>query len=552
MKKICICFIFIFASSLVVLSGVWRPKIQNFKDNTVKEKQEHPKESQIEKNDSVLALEAVSQGDLIPNNFSGIAESTLPAVVNLTTTQIIENKDQFLDLPRGVPLGSFFEDFFRGFFGGGGIEKMPRRVQSLGSGFIVRSDDKVAYIVTNYHVIADAKEIKIFFHNKKEIESKVHAVDERTDIAVLKVDISSLKKGSISVIKWGDSQEVHVGEWVLAIGNPFGLGSTVTAGIVSFKGRDRLVFPKDKADYIYDFIQHSAQINAGNSGGCLLNMRGEVIGVNIAISSPSGGNVGIGFATPSKLVKQVVDDLIKSGRIKRGWLGVHVQFFNDEMAESLGVEAVGVIVGDIVSGGPADKAGIKKDDIITEFDGKPINHENKIMWIVGETPIGKECKVKVLRKKGGKLEENILKVVVGDFEEAQKEGKLPIKPSSKEQISQTEITILGMHIASITPTVRKMLGIKDDIKGVYIADIGHRSNAIESGLIRGDIISEANQQSVDSPKTLETIIKKAKKQGRKNVFLYIIRREKRFYCALSINISSDESLSNGKKGCCEN
>jgi len=290
----------------------------------------------------------------ISQGFSSIAEKAIMAVVNVSTTQIVEGggrsgKD---GLPQFAP-GSPFEELFKEFFD---QMERPRKVQSLGSGFLIQSDETSAIIVTNYHVIADAKKVTVFLNDNTELDATVMSFDERTDIALLKVKVDTLPadKRKLPVMEWGNSHNVKVGDWILAIGNPFGLGSTVTSGVISNRSRDIMLGRGGKNrvnDYVDDFMQHDAAINMGNSGGPLLDLQGKVVGINTAIFSPSGGNIGIGFAIPAAVAQDTVNQLLKFGRTKRGWLGVRIQVVTDDIAESLGLgKAKGAIIGSANSG----------------------------------------------------------------------------------------------------------------------------------------------------------------------------------------------------------
>lgn len=462
----------------------------------------------------------------ISHGFSHVAEPALPSVVNIATTQIIEPKAKS-DRPH-FPSGTPFDELFREFFDHQQLDT-PRKVQSLGSGFIIRVTTDAAYIVTNNHVIADAKKITVYLHDKTELEATLHAADERTDIAVLKVKLADLplEKRNLIALEWGNDAEARVGDWVLAIGNPFGLGSSVTAGIVSSKGRDLMTSGRDR--YVDDFLQHSAQINMGNSGGCLLNMKRQVIGVNTAIFSPTGGNVGVGFAVPSGVAKKTVDQLIDFGRTKRGWLGVRIQHLTDDMAEALGLKLQGAMVSGATTDGPAKKAGIQDGDIIIEYNGKAINDQNRLSRLVGETEIGKTVPVKVWRK--GK--EVLLQVTVGEYEEAVKTGKLDESDTSKTTKVETS-EILGLTLSPITESAQKKLNISPQTKGVLITKVEPASAAEDAGLVAGEIIVEVNQKDVQKPKDVLDFIKEAKKNGRKNVMLLITRKGEPRYPSLRI------------------
>ena len=470
----------------------------------------------------------------ISKGFITIAEAALPAVVNVATTQVIEAKDRSFDLPRNFP--GLPEDLFRDFFD----FDRPRRVQSLGSGFIIRSDKQQAFIVTNYHVIADAKKISIFLNDKTELEATVHAFDERTDIAILKVKTESLppEKRQLPTLQWGDSEKAKVGEWVLAIGNPFGLGSTVTNGIISSKGRD-LVTPS-RNSYVDAFIQHSAQINMGNSGGCLLDTSGKVIGINTAIFSPSGGNVGIGFAIPSDIAQKTVEQLMEHGRTKRGWLGVRIQNLTDDMAESLGLKTQGAIIGSITPDGPAQKAGLQSGDVVLEFDGKLINESNRLSRLVGETPIGKECKIKVWRK--GK--ELTLDVKIGEFEDALQKGKID---GESKNVEDQAIEVLGIKVTTIPEEMKQRYAQTGPTKGVFVMKVDSNSPGVDVGLMRGDLIVEANQKELIQPKDFKDCIEEAKKSKRKNILLLVIRNNEPRYVSLKIDEENESKTKDGKE-----
>ncbi|MES2607221.1 MAG: Do family serine endopeptidase [Pseudomonadota bacterium] len=485
-------------------------------------------------------INALSPVD-ISHGFSHVAEPALPSVVNIATTQIIDPKakGERPQLPAGTP----FDELFREFFDHQQFDA-PRKVQSLGSGFIIRVTTDAAYIVTNNHVIADAKRITVYLHDKTELEAVVHAADERTDVAVLKVKLTDLPetKRNLIALDWGNDDETRVGDWVLAIGNPFGLGSSVTAGIISSKGRDLMTSGRDR--YVDDFLQHSAQINMGNSGGCLLNMKRQVVGVNTAIFSPTGGNVGVGFAVPSGVAKKTVDQLIDFGRTKRGWLGVRIQHLTDDMAEALGLKLQGAMVSGATNDGPAKKAGILDGDIIIEYDGKSINDQNRLSRLVGETEIGKTVPVKVWRK--GK--EVMLQVTIGEYEEAVKSGKLDESDSAKAaKVDTTEI--LGITLSPITESAQKKLNISPQTKGVLITKIEPASAGEDAGLVPGEIIVEVNQKDVQKPRDVLDFIKEAKKHGRKNVMLLVTRKGEPRYPSLRIEDEpkSDDAKKNEAK-----
>lgn len=472
----------------------------------------------------------------ISQGFSSIVDKALKAVVNVSTTQVVEgHKGEkghggMPQLPQGSPLEEFFREFFDQ------MEK-PRKVQSLGSGFVVRSSETSAFIVTNYHVISEAKKVTVILDSGTELEAKVHSFDDRTDIAVLEVQTDTLPEGQrkLPTLDWGTSHTAKVGDWILAIGNPFGLGSTVTNGIISNRARDIAVTrgnggQNQANQYIDDFIQHSASINMGNSGGPLLNLKGEVIGINAAILSPTGGNIGIGFAVPADVAKKTVDQLIELGRTRRAWLGVRIQAMTDEMAESLGLgKGRGAIVGSVTPGGPGAKAGIQAGDIILEFDGKEINGKAKLTRIAGEYPIGKSAKVKILRK--GK--EMLIDIVPGEFETSPDRSTHPAADKSKVA-PQDGFEVLGIKLSLITPELRDRYKLNAEVKGILVTSVAVNSTAAEIGLRPGDVIVEANQKELTKPEDFGQIVEEAKKEKRKNILLFVKRENEPRYLPLKI------------------
>jgi serine protease Do len=460
---------------------------------------------------AVQARETVQATPETLPSFATLAEKLLPAVVNISSTQKVDAAEDeshgmegMPDIPQ-FPPGSPFEDFFEEFMNKrdqGGQTPPPA---SLGSGFVI--DAEKGYIVTNNHVIRDADEVRVTFQDDTTVEAKIIGKDEKLDLAVLKVDT----KKKVVDVHFGDSDALRVGDWVLAIGNPFGLGGTVTAGIISAQQRDINAGPYD------DFIQTDASINRGNSGGPMFDLDGNVIGINTAIFSPSGGSVGIGFAIPSNLAKPVIDQLIEFGKTRRGWLGVRIQTVTDEIAESLGLDkARGALVASITPKGPAADAKLEAGDIITEFDGRPVIDMRHLPRMVAETPIDKQVDIKYWRD--GK--EHKGKVTVGELEKAEEEGMLE---SEAPAISRegVDIDIVGLTVSALTDEDRTMFNVPADVQGVVVTDTKPHSEAAEKGLGSGDVIVEINQQPVTTPQEAKEVFAKAEKSKRSSVLLLV-------------------------------
>lgn len=440
-------------------------------------------------------------------SFADLAEELSPAVVNISTTTVLS--DQPNNFPQ-FPPGSPFEDFLEEFRDRGS----KRQSQALGSGFII---DKEGIVVTNNHVIETADQIRVTLHNDKTFDAVLLGRDPKTDIAVLKIEPEGEE---LTTVSFGDSDTLRVGEWVMAIGNPFGLGGTVTVGIVSARGRDIGNGPYD------DFIQTDASINRGNSGGPLFNLDGEVIGINTAIFSQSGGSVGIGFSIASNLASNVVDQLAEYGRTRRGWLGVFIQEITPDIAESLGLEDErGALVSSVHPEGPAEAGGMKAGDVVLSFDGKDIEDMRSLPRIVAETAIGKKVVVKVLR--GGEIE--TLTIELGELEQAEQAGLLsgrttaPSKPHS--------FASLGFTVASLTDELREEYNIPDAssgeaLRGVVVTEVVQGSPAAERGMQAGDIIRRIGQKQVMSQSDLIDGVAEARRL-KKSTFLLLIRREGR-------------------------
>lgn len=464
----------------------------------------------------VLILFSLSaQARPAPESFADIIDKLTPAVVNIATTQTVSPKEMvspFGNLPPGHPFEGF-DEFFEQF-----MENQPgmdQKLNSLGSGFII---DPAGYIVTNYHVIDKAEEITVQLNDNSRHEAKVIGSDKKSDIAILKIEAGK----ELPAVTFGDSSKSRVGDWVLAIGNPFGLGGTVTAGIISATSRDINSGPFD------DYIQTDAAINRGNSGGPMFNLEGEVIGINTAIFSPMGvGNIGIGFAVPSNMALPVIEQLKQGKKVQRGWLGVKIQTITDDLAEGLGMkETKGALVVEVMPDSPAAKAGIKSGDVILSFDGKGISEMRRLPRIVAETAIGKTVDVKVLRSG----DEKALQVKVAELQD--EEDADETKP--EEETGEGKDALLGMSLKALTPELREQFNIPDDVEGLLIAGVSRKSEAAEKGIQRGDIVLELNQKKVAALAQAKEAIEKAKKDNRASVLLLIQRGDEAMFVALPL------------------
>jgi len=444
-----------------------------------------------------ISKEAVDVLSRTSQAMAEIAAAVKPAVVNISSTRTIRSK--------GVPSPFLSDPFFRRFFGdefGNPNRPSERKQASLGSGVIV---DRNGYVLTNNHVIKDADEIRVRLSDKREFKGKVVGADPKTDLAVVKIDSDHLP-----TVTWGDSDGLKVGEMVIAIGNPFGLSQTVTSGIVSATGRANVGI----ADY-EDFIQTDAPINPGNSGGALVNVIGELVGINTAIFSTSGGYQGIGFAIPSSMAKIVMDNLVNKGKVIRGWLGVSVQPVTPDLAQQFGLkEEKGVLVGDVTENSPAEKSGIQRGDVILEYEGKEVNDPSSLRNLVASTPPDREIVIKLLRDGNPKT----LKVAISEL------------PAEKQQLSGKFDNLLkGVHVQDLTPEVRRTLSIPKRITGVVIDTIEEGSGAGQF-LERQDVIMEVSRKRILNVKEYELAVSKIKSS--QNILVLIYRKGATIYVTL--------------------
>jgi serine protease Do len=448
-----------------------------------------------------------------PDSFAPLVKQVMPAVVNVAVVRDLRSAETGEPQASPFPPGSPWDEFMRRF-------APPRRTPgdgkatSLGSGFVI---DPAGYIVTNHHVVGDAREISVGFSDGRQFAARLIGRDDKTDLALLKVDADR----PLPFVRWGDSDKAEIGDWVLAVGNPFGLGGTVTAGIISARGRDIQAGPYD------DFLQLDAPINQGNSGGPSFNMDGQVIGVNTAIFSPSGGSVGIGFAIPSALARPVIEQLKAEGRMSRGWIGISIQTLTPEIAFGLGLrtDIAGALVAQVEPGGPAAQSGLRQGDVITAVDARAMSQLRDLPRAIAAYKPGSKARLTVMRRS----QELSLEVSIGAQPGPRSAAATVESPSHGTICDQ-----LGLAVAPLTPELRRRLDLAASTRGVLVAEVRDGSVADDAGLVNGDLIVEIGGTSVSSSADLERAVSAARAAGRSSVVLLVARRGAEQFVALKL------------------
>lgn len=444
--------------------------------------------------------------DVDESPFAQIAEMVSPSVVNISAEKKVTRSVPGFEWRFDSPFDDFFRDFFKGF------PKYEGKAQTLGSGFFISED---GYLITNYHVIKQASDIIVRMTNKKEYkgdEIKIVGTDQRTDLALLKIETDE----KFPHLGFGNSDNVRVGDWAIAFGNPFHLEGTVTVGVISAKGRTNI--PLVEGPDFQSFLQTDAAINPGNSGGPLVNIRGEVIGINTAITSPSGGNVGIGFAIPANLAKTIVDELKKEGKVTRGYLGVYLQEITEDLKDALGLPSLdGILISDVIENTPASKAGIKNGDVVLEFDGKKVTDMQTFRMQVASTPIGTSVKMKIFRD--GK--EKTLTVTMGEFPE-----ELSVAEGEREEKSE-----LGLKVIDVTDVQAQRFNLAAK-RGVVVIDVDEDSPASDAGIRVGDVILTIGKREIGDIRDYRAVVSQLEKG--KSVIFHIQRGERKLYVAITL------------------
>lgn len=465
---------------------------------------------------ALLARLPAASGHGVPESFAELAETLTPAVVSISIeAQATSSSQRLPGFPEGLPFDRFFEKFFERH--GGGVPRESRPAFSLGSGFIV---DASGHVVTNAHVVEGAEKIAIRLDNGSEHRAVTVGIDPKTDIALLKIEAD----GPFPFVSFGDSDAVRVGDWAIAIGNPFGFGSTVTAGIISARQRNINAGPYD------EFLQTDAPINRGNSGGPLFSMEGGVIGVNTAIYSPSGsGSVGIGFAVPSNIAGHVVDQLMEFGRTRRGWLGVRIQPVTPELAEALGLASEeGALVAMVVEGSPAAAAGLEAGDVIVRFDGAAVSEMRELPRAVALAEVGREVEVMAVR--GG--EELSFKVVLGELEEA--EERLAEGGAAPEQADGSGM-LLGMTLAPVTDEAARRFGLAEGARGLIVTEVMADGPAAAAGIRPGDLVLEVARRPVASVQGMRDLVAAAREADVRALVIRVEREGVPLFLAVQLD-----------------
>lgn len=468
-----------------------------------------------------LGFSATASAQTSNAGFADLVEKLSPAVVNISTTQKVKTQPMMPGMPfQGLPDSPEFEPFREFFDRFGQMQGMPseREVTSLGSGFIM---DAKGYVITNNHVIDSADEVTVTLTDNTKYKAKIIGRDKKTDLALLKIE----PKKDLPFVPMGDSDAMRVGDWVIAIGNPFGLGGSVTQGIISARQRSINAGPFD------DFLQTDAPINRGNSGGPLFNMKGEVIGINTAIFSPSGGSIGIGFAIPTELAKPVIEQLKQFGRTHRGWLGVKIQEVSEDVADSIGLKkAAGALILEVAKDSPADKAGIKPGDVVTSFNGKEVIEMRHLPRMVAEAKIGKSVPATIWRSGASKN----IEIAVGEQDEGDEAQTPKQKADAQKSGKGKSDTVLGMELSPITPAIRDNLGVGNYVNGLAVVGVNPDSAAAQRGIQPGDVITEVAGAPVRSADDVRKALDLTRKAGRKFALFRIMQDKMEAFVPLPV------------------
>ncbi len=457
-----------------------------------------------------------------PDSFADLAEKVSPAVVNISSShEAAAGREDLPELPFDFPKGSPFEEFFKRFreMQEGNGRRPPREATALGSGFII---DPSGYVVTNDHVIEEASKVQVTLMTGEQFPAELVGRDPKTDLALLKIEADK----PLPYLEWGDSDAIRVGDWVMAVGNPFGLGGSVTAGILSARGRDINAGPFD------DFLQIDASINQGNSGGPTFGLDGKVIGINTAIASPNGGSVGIGFAIPSNLARPIIAQLREHGSVERGWLGVQIQAVTPELAAALGLDRPrGALVAVVQADSPAERAKLKSGDVIVRFDGKPVEEMRDLPRLVAEVPAGTEVEIGIWRDRA----ERTVEVEIARLQEEQQVAVgNPARPGADDSQPHSS-ELLGLTLAAITPDLKERYGLGDAVHGVLVVEVDRDGPAAEQGIQAGDVIEKVAQSAVSSPADVEKLAREAQEAKQKALLLLLNRDGSTLFVAVRMD-----------------